>query len=90
MIQKTHMSQEEAVKFAATQWWVGKTAAEILDVQLFEDRLVMPFELYHEAVEEVLGRPVQTIELADSFLTVLQHEYITKMLNTPHDGMCMG
>ena len=87
MIQKTHMSQEEAVKFAATQWWVGKNAAEILDVQLFEDRLVMPFELYHEAVEEVLGRPVQTIE---PFLTVLQHEYITKMLNTPHDDMRMG
>ena len=90
MIQKTHMSQEEAVKFAATQWWVGKNAAEILDVQLFEDRLVIPFELYHEAVEEVLGRPVQTIELADPFLTVLQHEYITKMLNTPHDDMRMG
>ena len=90
MIQKTHMSQEEAVKFAATQWWVGKNAAEILDVQLFEDRLVMPFELYHEAVEEVLGRPVQTIELADPFLTVLQHEYITKMLNTQHDDMRMG
>lgn len=90
MIQKTHMSQEEAVKFAATQWWVGKTAAEILDVQLFEDRLVMPFELYHEAVEEVLGRPVQTIELADPFLTVLQHEYITKMLKAPHDDMYMG
>lgn len=90
MIQKTHMSQEEAVKFAATQWWVGKTAAEILDVQLFEDRLVMPFELYHEAVEEVLGRPVQTIELAGTGLTFLQYEYITKMLNAPHDDMHMG
>ena len=90
MIQKTHMSQEEAVKFAATKWWVGKTAQEILDVQLFEDRLVMPFELYHEAVEEVLDRPVQTIELAGTGLTFLQYEYITKMLNAPHDDMRMG
>ena len=32
--------------------------------QLYEERLCMPFPLFHKAVEEALGRPVYTHEFA--------------------------
>jgi hypothetical protein len=32
--------------------------------ELFTDRLFMPFDLFHEGVEELLGRPVWTHEFA--------------------------
>ena len=41
-----------------------KTAEEIVAFQLYEERLCMPFPLFHKAVEEALGRPVYTHEFA--------------------------
>lgn len=43
-------------------WWKGKTAREIVAVQLYEDRLILPFSEFHKAIEEALGRPVYTHE----------------------------
>ena len=67
------MTREEALAKAATEWWKGKTAHEIVKFQLYEDRLCMPFDLYHEAVEEALSRPVWTHEFAN--MTALRAEY---------------
>jgi hypothetical protein len=39
-------------------WWRGLNARQIVRFQLFTRELVMPFGLFHEAMEEALKRPV--------------------------------
>jgi len=58
------MTRDEALAKMATRWWEGKTAREILAFQLYEDRLCMPFNLFHKAVGDALGRSVWTHEFA--------------------------
>jgi len=60
------MEREEAIKMAESGWWKGKSAQEIAEFQLAEDRLCMPFDEFHKAVEEWLERPVWTHEFADT------------------------
>lgn len=59
------MTREEAIQKAKSKWWIGKTSREIVDFQLYEDRLCMDFGEYHKAVEAALGRPVWTHEFVD-------------------------
>ena len=56
------MTQEQALELYNTNWWVGKSAHDIVSFQLFEERLCMPFDRFHEAVEKALNRPVFTRE----------------------------
>ena len=58
------MTREEAVKLVESKWYEKQTAEEIVAFQLYEERLCMPFPLFHKAVEEALGRPVFTHEFA--------------------------
>ena len=76
VIWKTHLTKEEADAYAATGWYKNKTAQEIVDFQLFEDRLCMPIDLFHKALEEALGRPVKSEEFSAKGLACLQREYI--------------
>lgn len=41
-----------------TEWWHGRTAAEIAKFQLFTTELCLPFSLFHRALEVTLGRPI--------------------------------
>jgi len=67
------MNQDEAIAKADSKWWAGKSAKEIVDFQLYEDRLCMPFDLFQQAVEEVLNRPVWAHEFCRA--EGLQAEY---------------
>jgi len=67
------MNRKEALAKSNTHWWEGKADKEIVDFQLYEERLCCPFDVYHGAIERVLGRPVFTHEFADS--KALQEEY---------------
>lgn len=58
------LTYEEAIAKAKSGWWKKATAQEIVEFQLYEDRLCMDLSDYHEAVEKVLGRPVWTHEFA--------------------------
>jgi len=59
------LSKDEAVAFAEGKQWEPMTLRERTEFQLFQDRLCMPFGVFHEAVEKALGRPVWTHEFAD-------------------------
>lgn len=65
---------EKAIALANTRWWVECSHEEIVRFQLFTRELCMPFEVFHEAMEKTLGRPVWTHEfgscgrLVDEFL----------------------
>ena len=56
------MTKDQAVALYESCFWNAMTARDIAMFQLFEDRLCMPIEIFHAAIEEALGRPVYTHE----------------------------
>lgn len=57
------MTEEQALKLAKTKFWEDLNYRQRANFQLFERRLCMPFDVFHEALEKSLGRPVYTHEL---------------------------
>lgn len=62
--QDNGLKKDEAIRLSDLKWWEERTPQEIVDFQLYEDLLCMPFHEFHGAVEAVLGRPVWTHEFA--------------------------
>jgi len=60
--QRHSIGQERAIALAESKWWEGKTHREIAEFQLFTQELACPFDVFHEAVEKSLDRPVFTHE----------------------------
>jgi len=58
------MTRDEAVKLSESGWWNQATSKQIVDFQLNEELLCLPFAVFHKAVEDELGRPVWTHEFA--------------------------
>lgn len=56
------LTLEQAKRLAASEFWKDMTERQRAEFQLNEDRLCMPFPVFHEAVEKALGRPVYTHE----------------------------
>lgn len=61
------IGREKAIELFHSKWWEGKSSRHLAKFQLFTDELSMPFEVFHKALEETLGRPVWTHELAMNF-----------------------
>lgn len=59
------VTREEAVKLYNSNFWKDMTEKEIGLFQLFEDKLCIPFDIFHSALESCLSRPVFTHELAN-------------------------
>jgi len=68
------MTKEKAKQLYESKFWEGMTYEERAKFQLFEDMLCMPFGVFHEAVEKVLGRSVWTHEFA--FPDSLRKEFL--------------
>ncbi len=58
------MTKAKAIELAGSGFWEGMTFHDRAKFQLSEERLCMPFSVFHEAVEAALGRPVFTHEFA--------------------------
>jgi hypothetical protein len=56
------MTKEQAIELYESNFWEDMTYAERAKFQMFEEKLCMPFGVFHEAVEKALGRPVFTHE----------------------------
>jgi len=61
------IGKEKAIELAKSGWWKGRPAKEVAKFQLFTGELAMDFGDFHAALEEALGRPVWTHELAMNF-----------------------
>ena len=70
------LTENEAVIVYESEIWKCWSDKEIVEFQLFQDRLAVPFGIFHQAVGNVLGRPVWTHEFADQ--KKLQKEYLRK------------
>lgn len=70
------IGKDKAIELWDSKWWVGKTDYEIAKFQLFTEELSLPFDIFQNSMEKVLGRPIFTHEfglnfdgLADELLT---------------------
>jgi hypothetical protein len=63
---KTQQSigKENAIALFDSGWWKTKTHREIAELQFTIQELCCPFDVFHEAMEKTLGRPVWTHEFA--------------------------
>lgn len=68
------MTKEQAIALSESKFWEDMTPRQIAEFQWFEPFLCMPFDVFHKALEETLGRPVWTHEIA------LDRDGITKEL----------
>lgn len=62
---QSNFTKEQAIKIYESGVYNDMTAKQIVDFQLFESKLCMPFGVFHGAVEEMLGRPVYTHEFSE-------------------------
>ena len=58
------LTKEQAITFAENRLYEGMTERQIAEFQINQDRLCMPFDVFHRAIEISLGRPVYTHEFA--------------------------
>ena len=58
------LTREQAIAFCDNKLYEGMTSRQIAEFQMEQDLLCMPFDVFHKAMEEILGRPVFTHEFA--------------------------
>jgi len=56
------LTKEEAIKLYESKIWEKWTKEKRAYFQIYQDKLCMPFDKFHEAIEHVLDRPVFTHE----------------------------
>lgn len=55
---------EQATELGESKWWEQFTESQAAFFQLHQDKLCMPFDLFHKGIEVLLDRPVWTHEFA--------------------------
>ena len=58
------LSKKEAKKLYDSEEWKQWDKTVLASFQLKQDRLCVPFDVFHEAIEKLLDRPVFTHEFA--------------------------
>lgn len=59
------LTKEQAIAFGKSKAYEGMSFRMIAKFQLSQRKLCMPFNVFHKAVEEALGRPVYTHEFVN-------------------------
>jgi hypothetical protein len=82
------IGKENAIQLYHSNWWENLSYREIAGVQLFIAELCCPFDVFHEAVEKSLGRPVFTHEfglnysgICEEFLGEREQQTLEEVLN---------
>ena len=55
-------TKQQAIAFEKSGEWKDWTSEDVVKLQLYQNKLCVPFEVFHKSIEEVLGRPVFTHE----------------------------
>ena len=58
------LTEEQAIAFCENKCYEGMSYRQIAEFQMEQDRLCMPFDVFHKAIEKTFGRPVFTHEFA--------------------------
>lgn len=70
------MTKKQAIKLYKSKFWEKMSDYDKVKFQLFENRLCMPFEIFHAAIEKVLKRPIWTHEFASSNIENIRKEFL--------------
>ena len=62
MSENTQLTREQAIAFYDGGVWKEMSFEEKTKFQMVQDKLCMPFDVFHEAITKYLGRPVYTHE----------------------------
>jgi hypothetical protein len=88
MSPKNSIGKEKAIELYDSNWWEGLSYQEIAGVQLFTTELCCLFDVFQEAVEKSLGRPVFTHEfglnydgICEEFLGERQQPTLEEIFN---------
>ena len=54
------LTEKQAIEFANSKVYETWSPRQIAEFQIEQERLCVPFDLFHESVEKTLGRPVFT------------------------------
>lgn len=68
------LTKEQAIAFYDSGKWKKMTPAERGKFQLYQAKLCMPFNKFHEGIEALLGREVWTHEFADQQRLIDEYE----------------
>jgi len=79
------LTREQAIAISQSGEWKDWTDEEIVRFQLFQDRLAIPFSRFHEALENVLGRPVYTHELGLAYDKIVDEYQRERAAPTFHE-----
>lgn len=64
---KVNLTKEEATALYESKFWEPMSYRDRAVFQMNEGRLCMPFEVFHEAMEKTLGRPIFTHEFGFNY-----------------------
>ena len=70
------LTEKQAINFFESGVWKDWNAEQLVRLQIFQDRLCVPWETFHKAMKDVLGRPVYTHEFMSSNRDSLTEEYL--------------
>ena len=62
------MTEQEAIAFAESTAWEPMTHRQRAQLQMTQECLCIPFEVFHEAMEKTLGRGVWTHEFGLKYI----------------------
>ncbi len=77
-------NKDEAVSFFESNVWKDWSSVQLAEFQLSQELLCIDLDVYHQSLEEALGRPVLNLEMRDR--QKLRAELFTKhpeLLNLP-------
>lgn len=71
-----HISREEAIELFESHWWLGKTAHEIVQRELFTDKCTAPWRILKGSMLEIFGRQISDVDIYRN-LEGLRKEFLT-------------
>ncbi len=72
------LTSEQAIDFVNKGEWKDWTEKEIVELQLFQECLCVPFSVFHKSIEKVFGRPIFTHEFSFPELLIEEYKKIQK------------
>jgi hypothetical protein len=83
------LTLEQAILLSKTKFWERYTALEVVQFQLFEDRLCLPMDIYFKCLQVVFDRPFSSEDLED--VDLLRYEFSQRFFlavihSYPHPG----
>ncbi len=60
------LTEEQALTLLKSKFWEPMSLRARAEFQLYQERLCMPFEVFHEALEAAIGRPIMVHEFRDA------------------------